>query len=286
MRAAAFDYHVPKSLDEAVSLLARYGPDGRLLAGGQSLVPAMTARLARPAQVIDINRIRHLRGLSLAGDGVSVPALARHADFEAHGAQNPLAVLLSRLASSMGPLPVRTRGTFCGAVANADPAAEWCLLCVALGATIVLRSEARGVREVSAANFFRSVEMTDADDDEMVVSARLPGLPPWVQWGFSKVSRTTVGFGEALALCIAEVEGGKLTSPRIALGGVEAVPRRLGAAERILAGNAPSRTVAREAAATVARDVEPLTGDGAPGNFRRRLAATAVERAILDAIER
>ena len=141
MKPAAFEYHAPRSLDEALALLAEHGGDGRVLAGGQSLVPAMNFRLARPAVLIDINRIGGLGEVGAGGGVVRIGALTRHVVFEKPVVAGPLARLLPTIAHNIAHLPIRVRGTFGGSVAHADPAAEWCALTVALDADVVAESQ-------------------------------------------------------------------------------------------------------------------------------------------------
>src|SRR5438552_2528940 len=141
MKPAPFSYHAPKTVDEAVRLLAQVAPDdGRVLAGGQSLVPIMAFRLARPAHLVDINGIEALRGLASAAGKLAIGACVRHAAFYPPSAEGPLGKLLSTVVRHIGHHPIRTRGTFCGSLAHADPASEWCLVAVTLGAEMIARS--------------------------------------------------------------------------------------------------------------------------------------------------
>src|SRR6476659_5651204 len=155
MKPAAFRYHAPKTLDEAVATLAEVAADdGRVLAGGQSLVPIMAFRLARPSHLVDINGIAGLAELKTADNKLSIGACVRHAAFYQPVTEGPLGRLLTTVVHHIGHHPIRTRGTFCGSVAHADPASEWCLVAATLDADIVLRS-VRGTRTVKAGEFFR-----------------------------------------------------------------------------------------------------------------------------------
>jgi len=141
MKPAPFRYHTPRSVDEAVALLADVGPnDGRVLAGGQSLVPMMALRLARPEHLVDINAIAELGRLAIDGNWLSIGACVRHAAFHGKVVGNPLGALLGEIAHHIAHLPIRTRGTFCGSLAHADPSSEWCLVAAALGAELVAQS--------------------------------------------------------------------------------------------------------------------------------------------------
>src|SRR5215831_127087 len=146
MKPAPFTYHAPASVDEAVALLAQWGPqDGRILAGGQSLVPTMAFRVARPAHLIDINGIAELDAITVKDGVLSIGACVRHAAFETGAVPGPTGALLRKVVGHIAHYPIRTRGTFCGSIAHADPAAEWCLVAAALGAEMVARS-ATGTR--------------------------------------------------------------------------------------------------------------------------------------------
>lgn len=280
VKAAAFDYHVPATLDEAIGLLAEHGGDARVLAGGQSLVPSMTARLARPAHVIDINRIARAKRPSVAGARLRIPPLMRHIDFESLPIEGPLAKLLARLSESVAPLPVRMRGTFCGAIANGDPSAEWCLAVVVLKADILVRSRARGVRTIAAPAFFETVQTTVAEDDEMICEVQIPLLAPTVRTGFAKIARRAGDFGLALGLCLYDNDEGVMVDARVGIGGVEEVPRRLAAAEDVLEGQTPSRRLFRLAAEAAADTASPLEEDAEGAAYMRDLTHAAVRRAL------
>src|SRR5258708_27869607 len=148
MKPAAFRYFAPRTVDHALDLLAKHGEEGKILAGGQSLVPAMNFRLARPASLIDINRIDALDYVREDGGELRIGALARHVRFEAPVSGGALSAFLPRVARHIGHLPIRSRGTFCGSLAHSDPASEWCLLAATLGAElfIVSRRDQRSVR--------------------------------------------------------------------------------------------------------------------------------------------
>src|SRR3954447_12335601 len=174
MKPARFRYYAPTTVDEAVALLARLAPDdGRVLAGGQSLVPTMAFRLARPAHLVDINGIKSLEKVASNGAGLSIGACVRHAAFHRPVADGPLGSLLSTVVRHIGHYPIRTRGTFCGSLVHADPASEWCLVAATLGAEIVAQN-AREKRTIATKDFFTGAMSTTLRDDELVVEARLP----------------------------------------------------------------------------------------------------------------
>src|SRR5215475_11362800 len=168
MKPAPFRYHAPKTIEEAVTLLAEVAPrDGRVLAGGQSLVPIMAFRLTRPAHLVDINGVEALRRLAVEGERLCIGACVRHSAFHRPVVDGPLGRLLSTVVRHIAHHPIRTRGTFCGSIAHADPAAEWCLVAATLDAAIALRS-VRGTRTVKASDFFEGIMTTARADDELL----------------------------------------------------------------------------------------------------------------------
>jgi len=176
MKPAPFVRHVPRTLDEAVRILAEVAPqDGRVLAGGQSLVPIMAFRLAKPAHLVDINEIEGLDKIASDGQFLSIGARVRHAAFHKTVVENPLGALLSYVARHIAHYPIRMRGTFCGSLAHADPASEWCLTAATLDAMIVAKST-RGTRSIAAKDFFAGIMSTALAEDELLAEVRLPLL--------------------------------------------------------------------------------------------------------------
>src|SRR5215510_2703940 len=200
MKPAPFVRHVPKTLDEAVKILAEVAPkDGRILAGGQSLVPIMAFRLAKPAHLVDINEIAGLDTVSNDGKTLTIGARVRHAAFHKPVVDNPLGQLLTVVVRHIAHYPIRMRGTFCGSLAHADPASEWCLVAATLDAMLVARST-RGERTIAARQFFTGIMSTALADDELLVEARLPLLANDARFGFNEFSRRAGDFAMAAAL--------------------------------------------------------------------------------------
>ena len=187
MKPPSFTYHAPASVGEALELLASLS-DAKVLAGGQSLVPSMNFRLARPGNLIDINRLSDLSYVREEQGWLAIGALARHVDFESASVPDPLGALLRTIAHQIGHLPIRVRGTFVGSVAHADPAAEWCLLAVTLDAEMVCQS-VDGTRVVGSADFFDTVFTTALEPSELLVEVRIPLLDPEIRVGFQEFSR-------------------------------------------------------------------------------------------------
>src|SRR5215216_4673287 len=184
MKPARFRYHAPKTIEEALDTLAEVAPeDGRVLAGGQSLVPIMAFRLARPAHLVDINGIEALRRLAVDGERLCIGACVRHAAFHKPVVDGPLGRLLSAVVRHIAHYPIRTRGTFCGSIAHADPASEWCAVAAALDARMVATS-VRGTRTIPAHEFFAGLMTTALEEDELLSEVQLPVLPADTRVGF------------------------------------------------------------------------------------------------------
>jgi carbon-monoxide dehydrogenase medium subunit len=249
------------------------------LAGGQSLVPAMAFRLARPAHLIDINGIEPLARLSVAGDELTIGAGVRHAAFHQPVVKGPLGRLLSDVVRHIAHDPIRRRGTFCGSLAHADPASEWCCVAATLGATIVARNVS-GTREIPVAQFFTSVMTTALGEEELLVEAKLPVLPADTRTSFVEFNRRAGDFAIAMALATYRVEKGRITNPRLGVGGAEARPRRIAEAERLLEGGIPGAECFAAAAAAAARAVAPMSDAIVSADYRRDLVATLVRRAL------
>jgi carbon-monoxide dehydrogenase medium subunit len=280
VKPAPFVYHAPKTVDEVVGKLAELSPlDGRILAGGQSLVPMMAFRMARPAHLIDINSVTGLDRLAVDGNVLSIAACVRHAAFHRPVAPGPTGALLSAVASNIAHYPIRLRGTFCGSIANADPASEWCLTAVTLGADIVAASR-RGRRIIAADDFFAGMMATALADDELLLETRLPLLVPDARFGFYEFSRRAGDYAMAMALTVFRLQDGVITEPRIGVGGAEARPRRIAEAEAVLAGRKPDSESFRAAAEAAADAAEPLEDMHADAEFRLDLVRAVTRRAL------
>jgi aerobic carbon-monoxide dehydrogenase medium subunit len=280
MKPAAFRYHAPKTIDEVVALLAEFAADdGRVLAGGQSLVPTMAFRLAKPAHLVDINGVEALNRIAVSGGKLVIGACVRHAAFHRPVCDGPLGKLLTSVVHHIAHYPIRNRGTFCGSLAHADPASEWCLVLAALDGEVVAKS-ARGERVIAARDFFKGIMTTALRDDELLLEARLPLLPADTRCGFYEFSRRAGDFALAAAVGIYRLDGGTITEPRLALGGVEANPRRIAEAERALAGAAPGDTTFRAAAQAAMSAVDPLEDIINTAEFRRDLVLAVARRAL------
>jgi aerobic carbon-monoxide dehydrogenase medium subunit len=284
MKPAPFRYHAPKTVDDALALLAEVAPkDGRVLAGGQSLVPAMAFRLARPAHLVDINGIAPLARLAAADGKLAIGACVRHAAFYRPAAQGPLGALLATVVRHIAHHPIRTRGTFCGSLAHADPASEWCLVAATLGAEMVARS-VKGTRTIAAADFFSGLMTTALQDDELLTETRLPFLPADTRFGFYEFSRRAGDFAIAMALATFRLADGRMREPRIAVGGAEPKPRRIAAAEQALDGQKPAPEAFAAAADAAMAAVDAMEDPTYSAEYRRNLVRTVTYRALEAAV--
>lgn len=280
MKPAPFEYHAPQTVEEAVALLAELAPrEGRVLAGGQSLIPAMALRLARPVHLVDINGVTGFDRLSVEGGDLVIGACVRHTAFERPVTEGALGELMAQMAHKIAHWPVRALGTFCGSIANADPASEWCLLAATLDATMVARS-ARGTRAIAATDFFRGALTTALAADELLVEVRLPVPAPDTRFGFAEFSRRAGDFALAMALAAFRLRAGAIADARLGIGGVEGAPRRIGDAEAALNGKRPGQDAFDGAADAVARAVVPVDDIRYPGPYRRDLAQAMTRRAL------
>ena len=234
MKPASFEYHAAETVAEAVGLLSAHAADdGRILAGGQSLVPTMAFRLARPRHLIDINGVSGLDRAEISGDWLKIGACVRHAAFHTPAAPGPLGNLLSGVVGHIAHYPIRMRGTFCGSLAFADPASEWCLVAATLGGVLVAIS-VRGEREIPAAEFVETVMTTALAEDELLRETRLPLLAGDTRFGFEEFARRAGDFAIAMVLAVYRVEDGVMTEPRVGVGGAEDRARRIAEAEQEL----------------------------------------------------
>lgn len=284
MKPAPFTYHPARSVAEAVALLARLGAEGgRVLAGGQSLVPLMAFRLAQPAHLIDINRVADFGALRIADGRLCIPANVRHAAFVRDVAPPPLGALLAKVAQHIAHVPIRERGTFCGSLAHADPSAEWPLAFVTLGGEAVVRS-GDGERIVAAADWCEGIMATALAESEMLVEARLELPQPQTRLGFHEVSRRAGDYAMAMALVSLTLSDGVMRAPRLGIGGAETMPRRIAAAESVLEAASPNLTTFARAAEAAAEAIEPMEDVQVSAALRRDLVRAVVRRALQDAL--
>jgi carbon-monoxide dehydrogenase medium subunit len=281
MKPARFSYHAPRSVDDAVALLGELvSEDGRILAGGQSLVPTMAFRMAQPGHLIDINGIDVLGTIAVETARARIGACVRHAAFEREAAiPGPTGVLLGQVVHNIAHYPIRVRGTFCGSLAHADPSSEWCCTVAALDGRMIARS-LRGERAIAAADYFQGVMSTALEADEMLTAVDLPLLPADTRCGFQEFSRRPGDFAIAMVLATFRLENGLIADPRIAVGGAEVFPRRIAEAEAALTGAPAEAASFARAAEAAAEAIEPMEDSFNTAAYRRALVVTLTQRAL------
>jgi carbon-monoxide dehydrogenase medium subunit len=287
MKPAPFEYHRPESVEEALSLLAEHGYDAKLLAGGQSLVPAMNFRMAVPAVLIDLNRIAGLDGIAEVDGGLRIGAMVRQRAAERDGLIAARAALVSETLPYVAHAQIRNRGTMGGSIAHADPAAEMPAVMLALDARFRLRGP-NGERLVTAAEFFTGLFGTALEPDEMLTEIEVPTAGPRTGWAFDEVSRRHGDYALAgIAATVQVDEAGRCSSARIALLSVGEGPVLAAEAAAALVGQAPEEAVIRAAAeAASERDVDPPGDIHASPEYRRQLVKVLVQRVLPRAFER
>jgi CO/xanthine dehydrogenase FAD-binding subunit len=282
MKPAPFDYARPADLDQACALLAA-GDEARIIAGGQTLVPLMAMRLARPRRLIDIARIPGLAFVRREGDAVAIGATTRQCVLEHDPTVGADVPLLAAVMPFVGHAAIRARGTIGGSLANADPAAEIALVAVTLGATICYR-EGDMTAEIPAQAFFLGPMTTALPAAGCLTAVR---FPVWrerrVGVGFHEVNARKSDFAFASAAAqVALDDDGICRRLAVGIGAVAAVPLRLDVG-RALAGTRIDEARVREAVRAALADVEPLADLHASADYRRRVAATLAVRAVADA---
>jgi carbon-monoxide dehydrogenase medium subunit/6-hydroxypseudooxynicotine dehydrogenase subunit alpha len=278
-----FDYHDPRSIEEAVALLAECGDEGKALAGGQSLVPLLNFRLAQPSVLVDLNRVSELAYLRRQEGRLQIGAMCRQARLELSPvAQEGWPLLGDALALVAHP-QIRNRGTVGGSAAHSDPAAELPIALTALDAQFKLRS-VRGDRVVSADDFFVTHLTTAIEPDELLVEMEVPPLPDGTGHAFHEYSRRHGDFAlGGAAVTYTKGDRGRCSGARIVLLGAADVPLRAREAEQALEGQAMSDELAREAAQLAVRNIEPTGDIHGSGDYRKRLIEAMVRRAVLEA---
>jgi carbon-monoxide dehydrogenase medium subunit len=280
LKPASFAYHRADSVPEAIALLSDLGDEAKVLAGGLSLVPMMNFRLARPSALVDVTRIPGLSYLRPDPGGLRIGALTTHREIETTADPGVLAgfEVLPRAARWIGHYPIRSRGTFGGSIAHADPAAEWCLLAMLLRAQVVLYGPG-GQRTVPVAEFLHGYYTTDAAPDEMITEVWLPR--PAGRAVLTEFAQRAGDFAIVAAAVLADIAEGTIRSADVVVGGVGPLPARIDTAG--LAGQPATPETWRAAGELAAAQVEPSSDTHGSGEYRKRLTATLVSRALAQA---
>ena len=284
MLPAQFDYSVAQTVDEAISLLQKYGDDAKLLAGGHSLLPIMKLRLAQPRHLVDISRIPGLRGVRREGDVLVIGALTTHYELETSSLLQAHCPLVSQTAREVGDTQVRNRGTIGGIVAHADPAADYPAMVLALEAQLSVAGP-RGTRTVSALDFFHGFYTTDLAPDEILTEVRVPVLGPGTGTAYGKWTRRACDFAVVGGAAAVGVAGGPIRRAAVALTGVGDKAVRASAVEQALSGRPATESSLREAAQLAAEGLEPPDDLNASADFRRHLARVMTRRVLEKALQ-
>jgi CO/xanthine dehydrogenase FAD-binding subunit len=279
MKPPLFSYRAPTTIDECVATLAAEG-DAIVLAGGQSLLPAMNFRIAHPAMLVDIQRVAGLKGISVEGDTIVVKAMTRHREFELDPAVRRLNPLIAEAMEHVAHIPIRNRGTVVGSLCHADPSAEMPAILVLLGGSVTAHGPG-GRREIPADEFYRSALTTTRREDEVIVEARFPVLAPDAGWAFDEVTRRHGDFAIAGVGAVVRLDAAQRAAEvAIAACGIADRPVRLRTAEQHLLGTALAPADLREAGA---KAVSAVTADDdmhATASLRRRIVAALIERVV------
>ena len=288
MKPAAFAYHRAASQEEAIALLHQYGGEAKVLAGGQSLIPAMNFRLARPARLVDINAVAELAYIrNASGDGLRIGAMTRQRELERSAVVSHGAPLVQEAMPFVAHPQIRNRGTIGGSLAHADPAAELPAVMLALGARFQVANHG-GTRWIDAAAFFTGLFTTALGPTDLLVEIHVPTPPDRCGFAFAEVARrhgdyALVGAGAVVALD----PRGRCASARIGLFSVADGPVLANAATALLVGQAPSAALIRAAAdAAASRDVDPPGDIHASSAYRRHLVGVLARRVLTRAFER
>lgn len=294
MKPAPFEYHAPDSIEGALALLAEHGWDAKALAGGQSLIPAMNFRLARPAVLVDLNRIEELAfirpvdesGEGLSAGGVRIGAMTRQRAVERSELVSERATLLTETMPHIAHPPIRNRGTVGGNAVHADPASELPAVLLALDASCRVRGP-NGERWVAAGDFFLGLFGTSLEPDELLIEIGLPGRRPRTGCAFREIARRTGDYALAgLAAKLALDADGRVEEARLAYLSVGGAPTLAVDAARALIGERPESSLLRDAARTAAGELDLMEDMHASAAYRSRLIEVLTREALAVAADR
>jgi carbon-monoxide dehydrogenase medium subunit len=289
MKPAPFDYYAPETLEEAVSLLEKLEGDdidAKILAGGQSLMPMLSLRMARPDALVDLGKIKTLDYIREEDGAILIGAMTSKSAAEDSALIREKQPLFHAATQQIGHRQIRNQGTVGGSFAHADPAAEYGAIAQALGMDMVVVGP-DGERVIPADEFYLSFLTADIDATEVLTEVRAPVLPVGTGWAFQEMCRRQGDLAIAGAAVTLRLEAGNCADVVIAVFGVNAIAARLDDAEQVVNGQAPAEALFAQAgeAAAAALD-EPITDVHATGEYRRSLIATLVKRCLAEAVER
>jgi carbon-monoxide dehydrogenase medium subunit len=284
MKPAPFDYVAPDNIDEVLSVLAQYGDEAKVIAGGQTLGPMLNMRVVTPTLLVDINRIEALQAMSRSDSGLVLGALTRQSSLEDDDDLNQYQPLIAAAIPHIAHRAIRNRGTVGGSLCHADPAAEWGALAHVLDATLVIARQGAELRTVPATEFFQGLLATALQPEELLVEVRLPAWPKAAGWSFQEFSRRHGDFALAGVACHLAVDGAsRCTAGRLGLIGVGDRPLRAGAAEKMLLGEPAGEPLFRAVAARAAAETDPMNDLHASAAYRRHLVEVLTFDALMEA---
>ena len=281
----SFDYHAPRSIGEALSLLSSLGSDAKLLAGGHSLLPMMKLRFAQPAHLIDLNRIAELRGIREEGIELVVGAMTTEAELMGSALVRSRVPLLAEGASSIADPQVRYRGTIGGDISHGDPGNDHPALMLALGATFVLTGP-KGQRRVKADGYFLGIYATQLAGDEILTQVRIPIPAPGSGWSYQKLKRKTGDFATAAAAVVLQMKGGNVARVAIGLTNVAPTALRARAAEAALTGKPLNEAGLGEAARLAMSICNPAPDQRGDVEYKTAMCGEMTRRALQAAAAR
>jgi CO/xanthine dehydrogenase FAD-binding subunit len=285
MKPSIFGYKAPTSIEEAISMLTG-DPDAVVLAGGQTLLPAMNFRAANPSTLVDIQHVADLRGIEVGTDVIVVKAMTRHREFELDAEVARVNPLVAEVLQHVAHVPIRNRGTVIGSLCHADPSAEMPLLLVLLGGSVIAQGPS-GRREIAAENFFQSFLTTARERDEIITEARFPVLPKGAGWAFDEVTRRHGDYAIAGVGCVLSLDDrGRASRVQLAACGIADTPVRLKEAENVLTGTALGASDLEAAVAASAAAVTQPDEMHVSQTYRRRALGTLVRRMVTTAAQR
>ncbi len=286
MHPYPFSYHRPTSIDDALAMLGQFGDTGKLLAGGHSLLPVMKLRLAQPEHLIDITGLADLAGVRLDGDTVAIGALTTHHQLEMDAILATSAGLLPEIAHVVGDQQVRNRGTLGGALAHADPAADYPAGVLALDAEIVARGP-NGERTIPVDEFFVGFLTTALEPEELLTTIRIPAFAANTGYRYEKLANPASGYAiVGVAAVITLAADGSIGAALIGVTGAGEVAYRPKSVEDALIGTTPSTDSVKAAVESAVDGIELLADIHAPADYRARVTKNLVGRAVLKAVER
>ena len=282
MKAPEFDYVKARSIAQALSLLTDYGDEARILAGGQSLLPALNMRLSEPSLLIDIGGIDALRGIQLMPASLRIGALTTHTDIENSALVAQHAPLLKLAVGHIAHRAIRNAGTWGGSIANADPAAEWPCCLLALDGTVIVQSP-RGERRIAAADFFTGLYETAMADDDILLGCELPLAQRDDWFGFQELARRHGDYAIAGLAMHLRFAGPVVQSARLSWLGLNSTPLRSRKTEALLAGKTLDAATMEMVAASLKEELDPIADLTNTGETKKHLATVLARRLLMQA---